>query len=184
MMKKIIKILIIMTLIIGFVAFSYPNIYGNFHQIDENAYRSGQLNKYNLPLYIKKYEIKTIINLRGESTRQWYEEETNIAKSFGVQHINIDMNSGDFYDYNTTSHILNIMKNAKKPILIHCLGGADRTSLVSAIYEYGINHKSKELSQKQLSWYYGHFPTFKKKAQMMDDSFEHFVKNESVKKLD
>jgi len=67
------------------------------------------------------------------------------------------------------------MKDAKKPMLIHCLGGADRTSLASALYIYAIKNSSKQEANKQFAWYYGHLPMIRKKVIAMDRSFDLFV---------
>ena len=78
--------------------------------------------------------------------------------------------------------ILNIIKRAIKPILIHCKAGADRTSLVTAVYIYSISHNYKKAKQ-QLSLFYGHFPWLGSKTIAMDKSFENFVKlNKKIKK--
>jgi protein tyrosine/serine phosphatase len=63
--------------------------------------------------------------------------------------------------------LINIVKNAKKPILIHCKAGADRTGLVSALYLYSIGDKN---ASKMLSFKYGHLSVGPTKA--MDESFE------------
>lgn len=52
--------------------------------------------------------------------------------------------------------IVAILKNAPKPILIHCKAGADRTGLVSLLYSTRIAGLPEESSEWQLSWLYGH----------------------------
>ncbi|MFD2031462.1 tyrosine-protein phosphatase [Ancylobacter dichloromethanicus] len=50
------------------------------------------------------------------------------------------------------------MKDAKKPILIHCQAGADRSGLASALYLAAIKKNSAEAeAEAQLSIRYGHF---------------------------
>lgn len=50
---------------------------GNFHPITQSeAYRSAQLDRNELEHYIRKFKIRSIINLRDEnSSETWYEEE-------------------------------------------------------------------------------------------------------------
>lgn len=177
-MKRVLKYLISILLLIGLFIFIHSEVLGNFHKIDDNAYRSGKLNSLNLPYYIDEYEIKTIINVHGPSSKDWYQKEKEYSKEMGVNHIDFKMNSGKFYNHEKLTNLVDIMKNAEKPILIHCLGGADRTGLASALYEYAINEKSVDDSKKQLSWKYGHIPSLRPHVIQMDKSFDNFVEKE------
>jgi protein tyrosine/serine phosphatase len=84
-------------------------------------------------------------------------------------------------DFNQTSEIITLLKNSQKPLLIHCLGGADRTSLVSALYQYAIANKSIKEAKEEFSILYGHTPFFRKHVIAMDYSFDNYVKNRTNK---
>jgi len=60
---------------------------------------------------------------------------------------------------------------------VHCAGGADRTSLVVALYQYAIKHKSTKESKEAFSIIYGHSPFFRKYVIAMDNSFDNYVKH-------
>jgi len=155
----------------------YAFVIGNFHQLDSNAYRSAQLFSYNMPYYLKKYHIKTVINLRGhDPAKKWYQVEANITKQLGVELINFKMRSTKYLDINRSKKLIAIMQNAKKPILIHCQGGADRTSLASALYIYGVKGKSQEEAREELSFIYGHLVWLFPKVIAMDKSFKDYVR--------
>ena len=156
---------------------SYGLIYGNFHKLDQNVYRSAQLFSFNMPYYLEKYKIKTVLNLRGEKPKQkWYQDEKEITKEHNVTLITYKMSARKYLDFNHTSAIVKILKDAQKPILIHCEGGADRTSLVSALYRYAILHQSKEEAEEELSIIYGHIPTIRPKVIAMEKSFYNYIK--------
>jgi protein tyrosine/serine phosphatase len=70
--------------------------------------------------------------------------------------------------------IVKIIRDAPKPLLIHCKAGADRTSLASALYMYAI--KKDIDAEKQISIIYGHFPWLGSKTSAMDRSFERYMK--------
>jgi len=182
-MKRFIKYLLYIILFLLCSIFIYAEIYGNFHKVNIDVYRSGKLNQYNLKYYLNKYKIKTVLNVHGISSKPWYNKEKEIVSKLGIKHINFKMNSGTYYDFNKLSKLIEIMKNAPKPMLIHCLGGSDRTSLAAALYEYAINNKSKEEAQKQLSWYYGHFPSLRKHVIAMDNSFDNYIKKSKNKDI-
>ncbi len=165
-------------LILGAINLFYIFLFGNFHKIDKNAYRSGQLYTKNLLNKLQKYKIKSILNLRGENTFKspWYEYEKKIAKELNITLINFKIGSRDYIDFNKSMQLVNILKNAPKPVLIHCRSGADRTSFAAALYEFAIKHKSVKKAKEQLSFYYGHLPYFGSKTIEMDKSFNDFVK--------
>jgi protein tyrosine/serine phosphatase len=175
-MKKIIKYLFVFlgSLITLYILYAY--VYANFHQIDDKVYRSAQLNSLNYSYYLQNYNIKTVLNLRGaEPTKNWYKQETKEAEKNNIKLIDFKMFSGAFYNYQETKKLVEIMQEAEKPLLIHCINGADRTSLASALYTYAIKNKSAKEAKKQLAWYYGHLPSIRPHVIRMDKSFDNFV---------
>jgi protein tyrosine/serine phosphatase len=154
----------------------YGIIYGNFHKLDGSAYRSAQLFSFNMPYYLERYKIKTILNLRGEQkNKSWYQNERRIAQEHNVTLINFKMSSRKYLDFNRTSKLVKILKKSKKPILIHCEGGADRTSLASALYRYAILGDRVEEAKEELSFIYGHLPIVRPKVIAMDKSFNNYI---------
>ena len=73
--------------------------------------------------------------------------------------------------------LLVLMQIAPKPLLIHCQGGADRSGLAAAIFEYAAMLRPPEQSAEQLSLWYGHFPYLWSRTGAMDDSFSAFVRS-------
>jgi len=181
MIKKLLKYISFITLILVIIFTFIIHVQGNFYQVNDDVYRSGQLNKYNLEYYINSHKIKTILNLRGYSKKQYYTDEINISNQLNVKHIDFEISNRVFLDFNKTSQLVKIMRNAKKPLLIHCAGGADRTSMASALYQYAIENKSQKESNKEFSIIYGHTPYFRKHVIAMDNSFENYVKKSKEK---
>ena len=182
MIKKILKYLFFILVILTIVFTTIIHIQGNFYKVNKDVFRSGQLNKYNLDYYISKHKIKTILNLRGKSTKQYYIDEMNISNKYNVKHIDYEISNKVFLDFNKTSQIVDIMKNAKKPLLIHCAGGADRTSLASALYQYALNNKSIEESKTEFSIIYGHSVYFRNFVIAMDNSFYNYIEKSKINK--
>jgi len=80
-----------------------------------------------LRYYLRKYGIKTIVNLRGENPGQsWYEDEKRVAQEEGVLFYSIAMSAVRMTTKQELAQLLNIYANAPRPIYIHCQGGADR----------------------------------------------------------
>jgi protein tyrosine/serine phosphatase len=178
MLQNIIKIIlkffkVLLAIVVLWV--SYFLVYGNFHQVDKNLYRSSQLFSFNLPYYIRKYEIKSILNLRNGKGKSFYNDEISISKEYNLTHYDYEISDRKIVSLNDMDKIIDLIKKAPKPILIHCKAGADRTSLVSALYLHAINHDLS--ASREISFIYGHFPWFGSKTFTIDESFSNFVKN-------
>ncbi|VAY88250.1 hypothetical protein MNB_ARC-1_1159 [hydrothermal vent metagenome] len=151
----------------------YFLIYGNFHKVDKDLYRSAQLFSFNMPYYLEKYQIKSILNLRGSSKNQWYVDEIEISNDYNITHYDYGISAGRLVTIKQMNEIIEIIKNAPKPMLIHCKAGADRTSLASALYLYSIKHDIN--AQNAISIIYGHFPWLGSETKAMDKSFSNYI---------
>jgi len=132
-------------------------ITGNFHAvIPGQLYRSAQPSAAQLENYVRQYGIKTIVNLRGRDDAGWYAEETAAAERLGVQHIDFGMSATKILSVDKAMDLIDIMKSAPRPILVHCMSGADRTGLFSLIYSREVAGLPEEEAQWQLSFLFGH----------------------------
>ena len=180
-LRKILKYILWPLLGIAILWASYFLLYGNFHKVDNDVYRSAQLFSHNLPYYIEKHNIKSILNLRKvrkAKNKSWYLNEVAIAKELGVVRYDYPIGDREEASMEEMDKIIQIIKEAPKPLLIHCKAGADRTSLASALYLYAIKHEDD--AEREISVLYGHFPWLGSKTEAMDRSFEKYkeVKNE------
>jgi len=146
----------------------------NLHAVEKGVvYRSAQLNECSLEKMIKKYEIKTVINLRGKCGQgdEWYKDEVRTCEKYGVQHYDIRFSARSLPKKDSLLKLFEAFEQAEYPLLVHCLRGADRAGLAGTIYELQYNGKSLEDSLKQLSIRYGHIS-----ARSMDDFFKLYEK--------
>ena len=171
-MKKILKAFI--TLFYGLLVFvvwwiGYLRYSGNFYKVADGIYRSHQLYNFDMPEFYKKYHFKTILNLRGaKPNKKWYIYEKTFCKEHNITLIDFKISDKKVQSIQTMQKILNIIKRAKKPLLIHCKAGADRTGLASALYWDSIGKNG----DKMLSLKYGHFPYLGSPTKAMDESFK------------
>lgn len=131
-------------------------IYRNFHQIDEQAFRSAHPS----PRFIKKLQkekgLKTIINLRGKNRTGQYMLENEACEELGVTLISIPFSSRTPPKPENIKLFLEALDNVEYPILLHCKSGADRAGLGSALYQF--HKKGIPLDEsRQLRASYGHF---------------------------
>lgn len=151
----------------------YMEEQGNFHPITHGeAYRSAQLDRDELEYYIKKYNIKSILNLRGKNQdAPWYMEEKKVSAKHNVQHYDVSLSVSHEPTEDDVRKLMEIFKHAPRPILIHCQAGADRSGLVAAMWKVIVDKEPKSEAWKQLSILYGHLPIGKTTAA------DHFFEN-------
>lgn len=146
---------------------------GNFHSVEEGqVYRSAQLDKADLESVIAAHGIKSILNLRGVNKgSSWYQDEIATSHAHGVTHYDIGLSARRRVTREEMQKLVETIRAAPKPLLVHCMSGADRTGLVSALYRYSIEGTSADDAAAELSLRYGHFPWLTSKTNAMDESF-------------
>jgi len=103
-------------------------------------YRSGQIAPSLVKKILLKYKIKEIISLSGDSSV----EEKKVAKELGIKRFVFSLRgngTGDVNDYAKIVAEIYQAKKQKKPVLIHCVAGAQRTGGVIAAYRLILQHK-------------------------------------------
>ena len=150
---------------------------GNFHTVKEGSfYRSAQLSKNELQSAIREHKIRAVLNLRGAHPGQaWYDEEVAVSQALGVAHYDYSLSAHRFVTTQQIGEVLGIIRDAPKPLLVHCKSGADRAGLVSALYRLVGEGASADQADRELSLIYGHFPYLTSRSKAMDDSFWAFV---------
>lgn len=128
----------------------------NFHTVVAGElYRSRQLSEEGFDRTIDHYRIRTVVNLRGASPKaDWYQEEMRAVQSRGVAHYDLHLNAHSVPTHKQLKQLVSILKNAPKPILVHCREGADRTGLMSAMGIILLKNGSLHQAEQQISWRY------------------------------
>ena len=156
---------------------------GNFHEVvPGELYRSGRPSAEALQRYQDQYHIRSVLNLRGSNPdKGWYRKEVALTKKLGITLIDFPMNSHHALSDDQMQQLIVLMREAPKPLLIHCQAGADRTSLASALYLRAIKGTSAEEAAGQLSLLYGHLPFTFARAYPMDRSFLAFQQAHAIR---
>ena len=154
---------------------------GNVHEVEPGRlYRSGQLDSGQFVNVIRADGIRSILNLRGPSPGvRWYDAERRVSRGLGVAHYDYGISAEQSVTGAQIADILALIRAAPKPLLIHCKSGADRTGLVSALYEAVIEGKPAWQARDQLSLRYGHFPWLGSRTIAMDQSYWTYVRARS-----
>ena len=150
---------------------------GNLHTVSAGVlYRSAQLSGDEIKAAVGEYGIKSVLNLRGaHKGESWYDDEMAAAGALGLAHFDYPLSAKRFVTNQQIEDILGILRQAPKPLLIHCKSGADRAGLVAALYRYSDTGASAAQADQELSLVYGHFPYLTSRSVAMDNSFWAFV---------
>ena len=186
MLKKI-GLLFLALVLIAVGKYVYDtNINHNFKAVTEGkVYKSGVIPPDDLPDYIEKYNIKSVIDLRFPGTdnlidnpevpEELLAEKRVIEGLDGVKYFNIG--SDQIPDQETVDKFLEVMdEDVNYPVLIHCHHGEGRAVLFSSIYrmEYEDmpNEEARSNSRVIVKW--GNFDHGTAKGE--------YVKNYSTRK--
>lgn len=136
----------------------YLQLVGNFHEVVAGqVYRSAQPSAAEVASYQKRYHIRSIINLRGSNFgKGWYDDEIAASQADHITHIDFRMSSREHFTRDRAARLVNLMRGAPKPLLIHCKAGADRSGLAAALYLAGVAKAGEVVSERELSILYGH----------------------------
>lgn len=98
----------------------------NLYKVNDSLYRCEQPNKQGFVL-LDSIGVKTIINLRQRKTDNHKISKTSLTL------VNVPMNAWTI-SYKDIIAGVKAIKNSKKPALVHCKHGADRTGAIVAVY--------------------------------------------------
>jgi protein tyrosine phosphatase (PTP) superfamily phosphohydrolase (DUF442 family) len=106
---------------------------GNFHEVvPGRVYRSGQPTADQLRAWIRRYGLKTVVNLRGLDAPT-AREEGDIAAAMGVDEIYLSLGAYELMGQQELLRLIEVLQTAKKPLLLHCYHGVDRAGTASAL---------------------------------------------------
>lgn len=153
--KKKIALLLLGIIIIGVSKYVYDmNINHNFETITGGkVYKSGVIPPNELESYIKKYGIKSVVDLRFPGTadlvnnpeipKELTAERDAISKIKGVQYFN--NGSDQVPKQENLDGFFKIMDDQSNyPVLIHCYHGVGRAEMYSALYRIEYEHWTNE----------------------------------------
>lgn len=171
--SRIFGVLLLASLVIGGY-FGVLQLTGNFHPVVAGEiYRSAQPSAVDIARYRNTYGIRTVINLRGANPGTgWYDAEVSGTTRLGVAHIDFRMSASHELSRAEAAKLVDILRHAEKPILIHCKSGADRSGLAAALYVAAVAELGERAAEDQISLRYGHISFPLNSAYAMDRTLE------------
>lgn len=110
---------------------------------------------------LKDMGIKTVLNLRAESTKPFYQTEVRFCEELGFDLISVPLSARAAPAKDRLLRLIDVFRTIEHPFFMHCKSGADRTGLASAIYMLVIEGKSLSEARTMLSPKFLHFKSTK-----------------------
>jgi protein tyrosine/serine phosphatase len=133
---------------------------GNFHVVDTGrCYRGAQPSPAKLADLVRRYGVRTVINLRGVADDEdWYPDEVNSARELGIKLVDVGMWSNSPPEVDEFRKLIRSLSEDEGPFFVHCFYGSDRTGLGSALYLLLRTSATLPEARRQLALYFGHIP--------------------------
>ncbi len=144
----------------------------NAHWVSNEFVRSNQPWPHQLRAW-KRRGIRTVVNLRGGFDASFYALETDACAMLGLKLVNFTLTSRDAPDRAQLLAAKALFETLEYPVLVHCKSGADRASLMSALYVHFRLGEDIPTAMRQLDLKYLHLKH--SRTGILDYLFERYL---------
>ncbi|MCA8881731.1 MAG: tyrosine-protein phosphatase [Rhodobacteraceae bacterium] len=130
-------------------------VWWNLAEIAPDVWRSNQPSPSRLKRY-KRMGIRSVINLRGEARQSPFLFEQEACRELGLTLHNITLSARKLVPRENILQLIELMRTAERPFVLHCKSGSDRAGFASAIYLAVIEGKPVSVARRQLHWRFLH----------------------------
>ena len=156
--------LILIILIVGGTIWAYDEFVKyrifpkRFGIVEEGVlYRSGQISATLIKKTLQKHNIDVIVMMSGYDPQDHDKRtEKEVAEELGIDIYNFPLGgdgTGDVNNYLKSLLTIHKAKQERKPVLVHCSAGAQRTGGVVALYRFFFQKKDADFVLKELKKY-------------------------------
>jgi len=128
----------------------------NLHQISPEMWRSNQPSPRHILAHAKERGIRTILNLRGPTTRGYYLLEKAACQEAGIELVDFQVFSRDPPTQEAIFAARDLFERIEYPALMHCKSGADRAGIMAVLYKLLRERVPFAEARQQLSGKYLH----------------------------
>jgi protein tyrosine phosphatase (PTP) superfamily phosphohydrolase (DUF442 family) len=172
-------VLVVLLAAVGGWVFRALRFGDNLHTtIPNEVYRSAQPSSVELKHWIEELSLRSVINLRGERVSSWFKKEQAATEAHGVDLYSIPMGNGEMPPLKALRQLITLLDTAKRPVLLHCARGIERSGLASAIALLLAGEDITE-ARKQFAFRYGFVPFWDDHPKVLDD-YEHWLAVQGV----
>lgn len=120
----------------------------NFGRVTEHYFRGAELTPKGIE-NLAALGIRTIIDLRDDAEP----DEAEVCKRLGLTYYNFPLSHYETPDSATVDKILQLIREAKAPVFVHCSGGKHRAGTICALYRMRFQGWSPERAWKEQQAY-------------------------------
>ena len=147
-------------------------LFRNAHWISDEAVRSNQPWPHQLAA-AKAKGLRTVVNLRGGFDASFHALEKDACERLGLKLVNFTLTSRDAPSRDQLLAARDLFASIEYPALFHCKSGADRASMMSALYMHFRRGQTIREASRQLSLRYLHLKTGR--TGVLDYTFEAYL---------
>lgn len=144
----------------------------NRHKITSDVWRGAQPLPHQIG-QIARQGIRTIVNLRGETTGSTYALEKSACDRHGITLVDFRVRSRAAPSKEELLGARELFQRVEYPMLMHCKSGSDRVGLMSALCRHIRDGVPIETAKDELSLRYGHFR--QADTGVLDEFFERYI---------
>lgn len=128
----------------------------HFGVVDEGVlYRCGQPLPSELRELIERHQLRSVVSLRGaraaEDPDAWEDEERRVCESAGVEFITIPCNHKNPPNAEQIQRFIDLTRNPqRRPVLVHCRLGQQRTLLFCALYRVHVQEMDPQAALREM----------------------------------
>ena len=130
--------------------------FSNLHQISPEMWRANQPSPKQVLAHARERGIRTILNLRGPTTKGFYLLEKEACEAAGIDLIDFQMFSREPPTREKIEDAAALFERIRYPALMHCKSGADRAGIMAVLYKLLREKAPFEEAADQLSGRYLH----------------------------
>lgn len=116
----------------------------NLHQVAAGVYRCAQPDAQALAAMQQALGLRTVLNLRH------HHDDKDEAKGLPLTLVAVPLDAWEADEPALVRAVVALMDPARRPILVHCQHGADRTGLVVALYRVAAEGWTREAAAAEM----------------------------------
>jgi protein tyrosine/serine phosphatase len=146
--------------------------WSNFAEVAPGRlYRCNHPTPGRLARLMRRYGLKTLINLRGKTSTGADALSRAAAAQLGLDFVDMSLESRGAPQRDRILRLQAIYRDMRAPALLHCKSGADRAGLAAGLFVLFEGGTARE-ALRQLSWRFGHIR--QAKTGILDAFFLHY----------
>jgi hypothetical protein len=125
--------------------------YGNFGVVVEGeVFRSAQPRPSQLESWAEEYSLRSVVSLRASHRKDFHAAEREKAAALGLTIHEVAMTARRRPGLIELRELVHILESGRRPMLIHCRGGVDRTGVASVMAAMAVGGEDYQAARDQM----------------------------------